>query len=269
MSLTSTLFDGLETLTEIPGGPYVAAGISAVAGGSLIALVWRSLNPYPVHERRYRPTLVGRRPGRIPLEKIAVSQSPLDIPLDVVPRDEVTGRTPYDIVGPDAIRVVVDQFYSAVCADPDLSGFFTGVDIERVKRHQTLLIGQLWGGPVAFPLKALADAHAHLGITPESYWKVVGHLMVTLTRAGVADWISIFTMTRLYQARNLIISAGNPLDPETPPAPDPETHEFTPAVPGGELCVCDADELAPVHYSPAPARGPEDTADADATGGQP
>lgn len=244
MSLTSTLFDGLETLTEIPGGPYAAAGISAVAGGTAIFLAWRALNPYPRHERRYRPALRSARPGRttIPLEKVQMSQSPLEIPLDVVPRDEVTGLTPYDLVGVDRIRIVVDRFYSALCADAELSSFFDGIDIERLKRHQTLLIGQLWGGPVEFPLTALTDAHASLRITPATYWKVVGHLMVTLTSAGVPDWVCIFTMTRLYQARTLIIFTE-----------EPQTHEHNPPEAGGERCACGEDETAPVHYA-APDR---------------
>ncbi len=240
MSLTSTLF---ETLADVPGGPYAAAGIAAVGGGSLIYGVWSSLNPYPRHERRYRPSLRDARPGRktIPLEEVHMAQSPLDIPLDVVPRDAETGLTPFDLVGVDRIRTVVDQFYSAVCTDPDLMGYFDGIDIERLKRHQTLLIGQLWGGPVEFPLKALTDAHSRLRITPDVYWKVVGHLMVTLTRAGVPDWICIFTMTRLYQARTLIIVTD-----------EPDTHEHNPVVPGEGKCVCGEDETAPVHYAPAP-----------------
>lgn len=257
MSLTSTLFDGLETLTAIPGGPYAAAGVAAVGGFVLIGGVWRSLNPYPKHERRYRPTLTS--PRHAPIGGGPVRTVPLlEIPLDIIPRDE-DGLTPYDVVGPDSIRVAVDQFYSGVTADPDLTDFFTGVDIERLKRHQALLIGQLWGGPVEFPLKALADAHAKLSITPALYWRVVGHLMVVLTRLDVPAWICVFTMTRLYQARSLIISPDNPLDPDPEAAAaDPPTHEFNPTSPGDELCRCGQDELSPIHYAPVPARDETD-----------
>lgn len=268
MSLTSTLFDGLETLTAIPGGPYAAAGVCAVGGFILIGGVWRSLNPYPPHER-YRPTLTS--PRSAPLGGGPVKAVPsLEIPLDVIPRDE-DGLTPYDVVGPDSIRTAVDQFYSGVIADPDLAGFFTLKDIERLKRHQAMLIGQLWGGPVEFPIKALADAHADLNITPGVYWKVVGHLMVVLTRLDVPSWICVFTMTRLYQARSLIISADNPLDPDPETAAaEPQTHEFNPTAPGNELCRCGQDELSPKHYAPAPARDPEAAApDPDVTGGRP
>ena len=268
MSLTSTLFNGIASL---PGGPYAAAGIAAVGGGVVIGIAWNAINPYPRHERRYRPTLRAQRPG-IRLEEIAVSPSPLDIPLDVIPRDEVTGRTPYDIVGGEAIRTAVDRFYDSVNLDDGLSGFFDGVDVDRLKRHQAMLIAQLWGGPVAFPLKALADAHADLSISPEAYWKVVGHLMVTLTRLSVPDWICIFTMTRLYQARSLIVSADNPLDPdpEAAAAQDPgRAHAFSPRD-GQSYCSysvgypvggkCGEDETHPVHYAPVPA---------DPPGGQP
>lgn len=130
----------------------------------------------------------------------------LDIPLDVVPRD-AQERTPYDVVGHDALVSVVDQFYSKVMSDPDLLPFFDrpGVDMVALKRHQALFIGQLWGGPVTFPLDVLKRAHRGLRISPEKYWRVVGHLMVTLTHNDVPDWICVFTATRLYQARNLVI----------------------------------------------------------------
>lgn len=216
MSLTQTLLNGVDAL---PGGSWTASVLAAGAGAVIIGGLWSALNPAPAAERRYVPMLSEGRPSAA----VGVAAVPaLDIPLDVVPRD-AERHTPYDVVGGAAIRAVVDQFYVAVTADPDLQHYFTGVDIDRLKRHQALLIGQLWGGPVAFPLKALEDAHADLNITPESYWKVVGHLMVTLTRMKVPDWICIFTMTRLYQARTLIITSGNPLDaPLTAVQPEDE-----------------------------------------------
>jgi hemoglobin len=216
MSLTTDLLDGLGVLTELPGsGSYGAGAIVAAGAAVVIGGAWWLANPYRA-DAGDTPVLTGtptpRKVYRMTTRDVPVAA--MDIPLDVVPRDG-KGRTPYDIVGPSAIRMVVDQFYSKLHADPELCVFFgeDRVDIGRLKAHQAKFVGQLWGGPVHFPLEELAGAHAALHISPEQYWKVAGHLMVTLTHVGVPDWIAIFTMTRLYQVRDLII---------TPDAPEPE-----------------------------------------------
>lgn len=203
MSLTQHLMNGLDSLTSLPGGQVTAVAVVTAATGAAILTAWNASNPVPIGPGG-TPRLSPRKTTAAP----PVSQAtvaPLDIPLDVVPKDD-RGRTPYDIVGTDAIAAAVEQFYSKVCADPELEEFFTSVDMKQLKRHQAAFIAQLWGGPVSIPLERLAAAHQHLRISPERYWRVAGHLMVTLTHLEVPDWICIFTMTRLYQARTLIVT---------------------------------------------------------------
>lgn len=50
------------------------------------------------------------------------------------------------IGGTDAVAVAVDQFYERVCADPDLEGYFDGVDVKRLKSHQRSFIAAAIGG---------------------------------------------------------------------------------------------------------------------------
>jgi hemoglobin len=206
MFLTAGLMDGLTALAELPGGGYGAGSVVAGVSAVLVGTAWQLTNPIRIANADL-PTLTPSSREAPHMSEAVVA--PLDIPLDVIPRDD-QNRTPYDIVGADTIRTVVDQFYSKVCADPDLADFFTNIDVKALKRHQALFIGQLWGGPVAYELEALAQAHQRLGISPERYWRVAGHLMVTLTHVNVPDWICIFTMTRLYQARALVIAQDTP-----------------------------------------------------------
>lgn len=218
MSLATQIIDGLGSLAELPGGGYTVGSLAAAVGGVVIGAVWYRTNPAPITAEN-RPTVTpATDPGKAFHMDDAVV-APLEIPLDVVPRDD-QGRTPYDIVGPAAIRGVVDQFYSRLCSDPDLRAMFEHVDVPTLRRHQAMFIGQLWGGPVFIPLERLAGAHKRLNISPERYWRVVGHLMVTLTHNKVPDWICMFTMTRLYQARTLII-ADDRLPLSDRPHPDP------------------------------------------------
>ena len=43
------------------------------------------------------------------------------------------------IGGGPAVRMVVDDFYQRVLADPELAHYFNGIDMTRLKRHQALL----------------------------------------------------------------------------------------------------------------------------------
>jgi hemoglobin len=89
------------------------------------------------------------------------------------------------------IRTAVDDFYVRVVSDPQLAHFFEGIDLPRLRRHQTALLSQVTGGPVEYSGRDLAAGHAGLGIASADFDRVVGHLVATLTELGVsADDIS-------------------------------------------------------------------------------
>lgn len=217
----------------LPDQPYLAGVVAAVVAAVLLGVLWRYTDPSPIDRlptltaqavladranaedamRMARSGTAGQGRRRAPRRPAATDDqpvlAPLEIPLDVIPRDKF-GQTPYDVVGPAALKDAVDQFYSKIRADPDLAGYFDDIDMATLKRHQALFIGQLWGGPVVMPLADLATKHQRLQISSERYWRVAAHLMVTLTHLNIPDWICVFTMTRLYQARNLVIVRERP-----------------------------------------------------------
>jgi hemoglobin len=84
------------------------------------------------------------------------------------------------------IRTAVDDFYLRLVADPQLAPYFEGIDLPRLRRHQTALLSQVTGGPVEYSGRDLAAGHAALGITPADFDRVVGHLVATLTDLGVS-----------------------------------------------------------------------------------
>ncbi|MGZ4626005.1 MAG: group I truncated hemoglobin [Kineosporiaceae bacterium] len=102
---------------------------------------------------------------------------------------ETTGtesRTLYETLGgAEPLRIAVEEFYVRVLGDPELVGFFEGVDVARVKRHQVLLLSQVLGGPAEYTGRALGEAHAHLDISGSDYDRVVEHLVGTLQGLGV------------------------------------------------------------------------------------
>jgi hemoglobin len=93
----------------------------------------------------------------------------------------------YERLGQEVgIRTAVDDFYARLVADPQVAHFFEGIDLPRLRRHQTALLSQVTGGPVEYTGRDLAAGHAGLGITPEDFDRVVGHLVATLTALGVS-----------------------------------------------------------------------------------
>lgn len=117
----------------------------------------------------------------------------------------------YDRVGgAPTIRAVVDRFYELVLADAELAGYFTGLDVARIKRHQVLLLSQVLGGPVSYDGRDLAEAHRHLEVTPAHYDRVAQYLTGLLWKSDV-DADIIFRV-----AETLAAVRGQVVAPEVP-----------------------------------------------------
>jgi hemoglobin len=83
------------------------------------------------------------------------------------------------------VEAVVDIFYDKVLADPELAGWSGGVDMDRLKRHRRLFVGQALGARRPYPGRAMRAAHASLAITDAAFDKVVQHLAASPAGAGV------------------------------------------------------------------------------------
>ncbi len=112
--------------------------------------------------------------------------------------------TVYDrIGGHQAIEVVVEGFYVRVLADGQLSGFFTGTNMNRLKGKQAEFFGAALGGPEPYTGAPMRQVHQGRGITVHHFSLVAGHLADALAGAGVPSE----TVTE-------ILSAIAPLAPE-------------------------------------------------------
>lgn len=95
-------------------------------------------------------------------------------------------RSDYAAVGGGpAIAAVVDRFYTLVLGDDRLRGYFDGVEMARLKRHQVALVSQVMGGPVGYTGRDLRAAHQGMNISREDFGAVADHLVKALTEAGV------------------------------------------------------------------------------------
>jgi len=93
--------------------------------------------------------------------------------------------TIYDrIGGHEAIEVVVEDFYVRVLADDQLSGFFTGTNMNRLKGKQVEFFAAALGGPEPYTGAPMRQVHQGRGITMHHFSLVAGHLADALAAEG-------------------------------------------------------------------------------------
>jgi hemoglobin len=92
----------------------------------------------------------------------------------------------YDrIGGHEAIEVVVEDFYCRVLDDDQLSPFFSGTNMNRLKGKQAEFLAAALGGPEPYSGVSMKQAHKGRGITMHHFNLVAGHLSDSLSAAGV------------------------------------------------------------------------------------
>jgi hemoglobin len=111
------------------------------------------------------------------------------------------------IGGGPAVGAVVDELYRRLTADEQVSHYFDDVSLPTLKRHQTLMITSILGGPDRYDGRPLDEAHAPLSISDADYDRVGTHLIACLQDAGVPDDIQDRVGAALGQARGSIVSS--------------------------------------------------------------
>lgn len=91
--------------------------------------------------------------------------------------------------GEAAVSATVDLFYKKVLADDRLKGYFEGVDVERLRRHQKSFLAVAFGGGALGTIgQKLRGAHAHLveqGIGDAEFDRIVDLLEAALAELKV------------------------------------------------------------------------------------
>ncbi|WP_067649992.1 group I truncated hemoglobin [Nocardia harenae] len=105
----------------------------------------------------------------------------------------ISPESPSNISGPildriggyEALEAVVADFCTRVLADDRLAGFFTGVNLNRLRGRQVEFFAAALGGPEPYTGAPMKRVHRGRGITPEHFGLVTGYLADALTDAGV------------------------------------------------------------------------------------
>ncbi|MDS0283186.1 truncated hemoglobin [Haloarcula onubensis] len=97
-------------------------------------------------------------------------------------------ETLYDrLGGRDGIGAVVDEFYDALLADPDLGPLFANADMAELRRTQTDFLCEAAGGPERYDGPPVREAHAHVPFTPAHIQRAVALLYGALDAFDVPD----------------------------------------------------------------------------------
>jgi hemoglobin len=130
-------------------------------------------------------------------------------PVSGTPRGAEAPVSDYQRIGGSrAVSAVVDRFYESVLADPQLAPFFVETDVNRLKRHQVLLISQVMGGPADYDGSSLRDAHDGMNISSDDFGRVVTHLVAALQEASVPDDVIGRLGATLGEAKKDVVQAA-------------------------------------------------------------
>ncbi len=90
--------------------------------------------------------------------------------------------------GYDAVAAVVDDFLGRMAGDPDLKGYFEGMDKKSGMKTRQLIVDmvcQVTGGPCYYTGRDMVTTHTGMGIT-EAHWDIsVKHFIATLDKFKV------------------------------------------------------------------------------------
>ncbi len=106
------------------------------------------------------------------------------------------------------VSKIVREFYRSVLASPRLTGYFTGVDMERLIDHQTKFIAHAMGGPADYTGRDLDVAHRRLRVKPEDFDEVATILEEVLEEAGMERGDITAVLGVVASARSHVVSAA-------------------------------------------------------------
>lgn len=116
--------------------------------------------------------------------------------------------TLYEKLGAEeGIAGAVDVLYQRVTSDPALAGYFAGVDMAALRRHQAAMLSAAAGGPRPYAGRSMAEAHGDRAITDSAFDAVVAHLGATLATAGASEETIAAVVAALAPLRSSIVTA--------------------------------------------------------------
>jgi len=114
-----------------------------------------------------------------------------------------------DLGGAPAIAAALDRFYPKVLADPKLSPYFAGVDMDNLKKRVGAFFAMATGGPSPYAGPGMREGHSRLvamGLNDEVFDSFIGLFEGVLRELGVAESNVAQVMTLLRGCRGEVLN---------------------------------------------------------------
>lgn len=112
------------------------------------------------------------------------------------------------IGGSEAIAATIDAFYERVLADPRVSHYFDGVDLNRLKRQQQRFFEFGTGGLATYDVSRIEVVHEPLDIGQAAYDVFVGHFEDTLLAFELPEQEREELMDAVHGFHDAVVTAG-------------------------------------------------------------
>src|SRR4051812_23856460 len=117
--------------------------------------------------------------------------------------------TLYERVGGEAaLLAAATLLYEKLLGDPQVSGFFAGLDMDALIRKQTAFLAWAFGAPERYTFRPLGEAHRRLvrerGLSDVHFDIVAGHLAATLRELNVESPVIDEVMTVVGSTRRAV-----------------------------------------------------------------
>lgn len=107
--------------------------------------------------------------------------------------------------GEEGIGKVVEVFYEKVLSDETVKHFFQETDMEKQKRHQTLFISWVLGGPNQYTGQGMEKAHEGMNLQDEHFSAIANHLSASLKEFNVSNDDIDVVITKLLTMKEAIL----------------------------------------------------------------
>ncbi|TXK19455.1 group 1 truncated hemoglobin [Homoserinibacter sp. GY 40078] len=109
--------------------------------------------------------------------------------------------------GADAVARVVDLLYDRALADELVGPLFAGVDMARLRAHQTDFLIAAIGGPERYEGAGLRAAHSHLRVDDARFDRMVQLLAEVLADAGIDPALADDVLGRVSRLRVAVVAS--------------------------------------------------------------
>ena len=114
----------------------------------------------------------------------------------------------HKIGGDDAVKALVELFYSKIMVDSRINYFFSGVDMATLKRHQAAFVAFALGGRPDYTGRTMKHAHARLvelGLNDTHFNAVAEHLESSMQELGVSENNAFKVMALIESQREFVL----------------------------------------------------------------